>query len=449
MALNGISTLFLSSGIHGPIPAKSFHIDGSYTVIDLDYFNYDAYGYGFAIRKSGGGTIDNLMNQVIDLGSGSRSWTFVPTNGQPSFTRIMKQPDGAGFSLATGEGSIGLWVVNTDDGAPLSGTGAGQLNVSLIPTGTSFIIYATELASGYPADKQSRQVAKLNLSQKKRQGYTLSSTGTVVSGPDITKTFYRARNAYDITELPTQYSGGTVVDNPNVNGLVEGRPWVLGYSIAGLLLNVDAGNTASYSGGTTWTNLVGNGNNITLTGSPTYDAGIGSITFDGSTQYGTMTNPALLPTGNTISVIVWAFGLTAKGAHLINGLDISSNTSFGIYAPYTDNNIYWDAGFSSGVDRVNFSVGPTGYTGWHQWAFTKNASTGVMNIYKDGVSILTSTGKTRTIGISNSCLISAGFAGNTSTYKDGKISQIQISNLEITDAQVLANFTANRARYGI
>ena len=35
-----------------------------------------------------------------------------------------------------------------------------------------------------------------------------------------------ARSTYDITQLPTQYSGNNVVDNPNVGGLVLGRPWV-------------------------------------------------------------------------------------------------------------------------------------------------------------------------------------------------------------------------------
>ena len=34
------------------------------------------------------------------------------------------------------------------------------------------------------------------------------------------------RNVYNITQLPTQYSGNTVVDNPNPGGLLEGRPWV-------------------------------------------------------------------------------------------------------------------------------------------------------------------------------------------------------------------------------
>ena len=34
------------------------------------------------------------------------------------------------------------------------------------------------------------------------------------------------RDVYNITQLPTQYSGNTVVDNPNPGGLLEGRPWV-------------------------------------------------------------------------------------------------------------------------------------------------------------------------------------------------------------------------------
>jgi hypothetical protein len=33
------------------------------------------------------------------------------------------------------------------------------------------------------------------------------------------------RATYDITQLPTQYSDNDVVDNPNVGGLVVGRPW--------------------------------------------------------------------------------------------------------------------------------------------------------------------------------------------------------------------------------
>jgi hypothetical protein len=57
------------------------------------------------------------------------------------------------------------------------------------------------------ATKQQRQVAKLDLAATNR---------TAQGNP---------RDVYDITELPAQYSGNTVVDNANAAGLVDGRPW--------------------------------------------------------------------------------------------------------------------------------------------------------------------------------------------------------------------------------
>lgn len=56
--------------------------------------------------------------------------------------------------------------------------------------------------------KELKQIAKLELAAAKR----------LAQGND--------KPYYDITLLPAQYSGNTVVDNPNVDGLVAGRPWV-------------------------------------------------------------------------------------------------------------------------------------------------------------------------------------------------------------------------------
>ena len=54
--------------------------------------------------------------------------------------------------------------------------------------------------------KQAKQAAKLAAAATKR-----AATGR--------------RSTLDITELPTQYSGNTVVNNPNTGGLIVGRPW--------------------------------------------------------------------------------------------------------------------------------------------------------------------------------------------------------------------------------
>jgi len=81
------------------------------------------------------------------------------------------------------------------------------------------------------ATKQARQAAKLELAKLKRQGYTLDTDGSVLSGPDITQPFYRTRHDYVITQLPTKYAvgdnfTGNIVDNANTDGLILGRPWV-------------------------------------------------------------------------------------------------------------------------------------------------------------------------------------------------------------------------------
>lgn len=58
------------------------------------------------------------------------------------------------------------------------------------------------------ASKELKQKAKLDLAAIKRA------------------TDGNPRSNYDITMLPTQYSGDSVVDNPNTYGLIQGRPWI-------------------------------------------------------------------------------------------------------------------------------------------------------------------------------------------------------------------------------
>jgi hypothetical protein len=75
------------------------------------------------------------------------------------------------------------------------------------------------------ATKALRQVAKLNIAQAKKQGKTVARDGTISGAVDSTKPYYRTRNTYDITQLPTQYTGNAVSNNANTGGLNRGRPW--------------------------------------------------------------------------------------------------------------------------------------------------------------------------------------------------------------------------------
>ena len=57
------------------------------------------------------------------------------------------------------------------------------------------------------ATKELRQKAKLDLAAAKR-----AADGN-------------PRSIYDIDQLPTKYDGNDIIDNPNPDGLILGRPW--------------------------------------------------------------------------------------------------------------------------------------------------------------------------------------------------------------------------------
>lgn len=74
--------------------------------------------------------------------------------------------------------------------------------------------------------KEARQKAKLDIAKAKRQGKIVADNGTISGNIDSTKPYFRSRNNYDITQLPTQYTGNNITDNPNSTGLILGRPWI-------------------------------------------------------------------------------------------------------------------------------------------------------------------------------------------------------------------------------
>ncbi len=101
--------------------------------------------------------------------------------------------------------------------------------------------------------KEARQLAKLEIAEAKRNGKVVADDGTVSGSVDPTKPYYRSTNVLDISELPTKYSGNTVVDNINSTGLVAGRPWSTSETpnlFSGLAIWYDAANAATINGGT-------------------------------------------------------------------------------------------------------------------------------------------------------------------------------------------------------
>lgn len=67
--------------------------------------------------------------------------------------------------------------------------------------------------------RSANQIARLTTLEDRQQAkLALASLDRIASS--------NPRYTLDITELPTYYSGNTIVDNPNPGGLIEGRPWI-------------------------------------------------------------------------------------------------------------------------------------------------------------------------------------------------------------------------------
>lgn len=214
----------------------------------------------------------------------------------------------------------------------------------------------------------------------------------------------------------------------------------------GLVLNLDAGEPSSYPGsGTTWTDLSGNGNNGTLVNGVGYNSSNGSsLVFDGVNDYVDIPTSSI-PSGNEITISVWNYGIENRQSTIIGGTrDISTNPQdFNIHLAWSDGNIYWDIG--NPFNRINKVPTSAEFLGWHHWAFTKNANTGIMQIYNDGNLFHSGSGLTSAIPTMQRVRI--GTYQSLIYYHLGRIGPMQIYNRALSTAEIQQNFKATRSRY--
>ena len=149
---------------------------------------------------------------------------------------------------------------------------------------------------------------------------------------------------------------------------------------------------------------------------------------------------------NEITVAFWVYGNSSQlptNTSLLEGYSANPNQrQLNLHLPWSDNNMYFDAGFSAGgYDRINKVATAAEQGGqWHHWAFTKNATTGNMKIYLDGLLWSSGTGKTKPMSILTLILGKDALLSNNLNYK-GKINEFTIWNkeLSLTDIQSWMN----------
>jgi hypothetical protein len=217
----------------------------------------------------------------------------------------------------------------------------------------------------------------------------------------------------------------------------------------GLVYYIDAANPRSYGGsGNTAYELQSSGIGGTLVNGVGFSsANNGSFIFDGTNDF-IQVPVSYIPSGNEVSVCLWNFGTTAQTSSVFSAHSADEFRTINIHLPWNDNVVYWDAGLSAGAyDRINTAtLTNSQWQGWHHWAFTKNAVTGVMELYLDGILNVSGTSKTRTMPSPSQAFIGR-FQISSPQYHIGRVSLLHLYNRALTAQEVLQNYNATKKRY--
>jgi hypothetical protein len=214
----------------------------------------------------------------------------------------------------------------------------------------------------------------------------------------------------------------------------------------GLVLALDAGNTKSYtSGSTTWFDKSGNARNGTLTNGPTFSsANGGSIVFDGTNDYARF-SPSSGFDINQFTWSAWVKGTySVQPALLFIGNDVGQSVipykifigvinSGGLKLRINYNNVA-TVNLGSLTDNVLYNLGIT-YDGT------------TTNMYVNGVSIGSSTAMSGALNSKTYAYI--GSTAAATEFYNGSIYTTSLYNRALSASEIQQNFNALRGRYGI
>jgi len=260
-------------------------------------------------------------------------------------------------------------------------------------------------------------------------------------------------------------TGYNIVINPNNNKiavsadlaeskLISLNPYIV---TNGLVLNLDAGNPASYPGtGNTWFDLSGNGRNGTLVNGVGFNsANGGALSFDGVNDYVNFTDkPEFTFTDAKFSLEIFFI--------YINKTDIDNSIIGKRDYGFTQReyNFYMYEPGSTPILRFIISSNLTANwtivesssiqkNTWYHAVATSDA--GVGRIYLNGVLNATNNSMNSSIinGTSPLTIGNAFNSGSALQYFNGSIPLARIYNRALTASEIQQNFNATRGRFGL
>ena len=209
----------------------------------------------------------------------------------------------------------------------------------------------------------------------------------------------------------------------------------------GLTLNLDASNASSYSGsGDTWFDLSGNSADVTLYNNPVFNTVPPKyLDFDGSTQYGVTTKTGIL-SSTSYTKSAWFFW---------RDYNVNNN----IVSSYVGGHFMFGSGqnriFCGHSDWANYNAFPSITTislyTWYYVTLTFDTTNG-MSLYINGILDNTYNGVLSALPGDGSTEV-ASFAGGNNLY--GGLGKVHCYNRVLSASEILQNFNATKAEYGL
>lgn len=209
----------------------------------------------------------------------------------------------------------------------------------------------------------------------------------------------------------------------------------------GLVLKLDASDLTSYpTTGTTWYDLAGTQQNVTLYNTPTFTTGSTTyFTFNGTNEYGLGSGAVVPTTGYTKSV--WVY---------LNGYQDNNMVSGDGHFIYMGNNASVDKKIYCGhTDWGNYmaypSTGTINLSTWYNITLTFNTTDG-MKLYINGVLDSSYTTNKNAHPGSGTVNVATFNGGN---LLNGRISKVYCYNKSLTDSEVLQNYNLDKSYFGL
>ena len=404
--------------------------------------NYDAQKARFASVSSN--TITNTVtaNNTVTLTSaaGTNAQTLCSITAIANITYATTGATGATFS-GLPAGVSGAWSGNV---VSISGTPSadGSYSYTVTLTGgcgnitTSGTIAVTTSSISITSSDPDNTICG---------GVSVTFTSTVQNGgSNISYQWYKNGSAISGATSST-YSTSSLSNNDAIYVAYTSTCTNGDIINSGLKLNLDASNSSSYPGsGSTWYDLSGNGNHVTMqnSGNIAWSSTGGKYFTLTSSGYFSKTTTTTLPSGNSpYNLSVWvqlSSGWGSQGFISIGGFGGSNQSNaFRTNGTNAYSHYWWDRDLTPN----NGTLSPA--DSWFNAVAQYDGTT--RSIWINGVRLASDTPSGHNV---TSSLLQIGMT-NPGEYLSGKIGQALIYNRALSSTEILQNYNAGASRFGV